>query len=385
MPRRPLALVLAALAATTLAACASSGRGQSSSSTSSSAVSAATSSTAPATTFPAPAHPQTSPAHLRASSAPSGRPAPALTADRDNNRLIVVDPEGRVVWQFPRGPQDLPGGVTFKVPDDAFFSPDGKEIIATEEDDFVISVVDIASHRIVYRYGTPGVHGSGPNQLWNPDDALLLPDGYIINADIKNCRLMLIAPGSHQPARIYGTTTNACRHDPPAHFGSPNGAFPMANGHYLVTEINGSWVDEMGVDGTIYGSWHTPGVSYPSDSNEVSPGVYVTVDYSSPGQLETFDGQGRLIWRYQPRPGDGVPDHPSLALPLPNGDFLMNDDRNHRVVVVDPRTNTVVWQYGVTGQPGAGDGYLDNPDGVDLAPPYSLMIRHARTVGQPTG
>jgi hypothetical protein len=54
----------------------------------------------------------------------------------------------------------------------------------------------------------------------------------------------------------------------------------------------------------------------------------------------------------------------------------VNDDWNHRVIVIDPRTNKVVWQYGHTGIPGAGPGYLDKPDGVDLVPPYSLTIVH---------
>ena len=58
------------------------------------------------------------------------------------------------------------------MPDDAFFSPDGKDIIATEEDYSVISVIDIARHKIVYRYGTPGVPGSGNNHAANPDDVV---------------------------------------------------------------------------------------------------------------------------------------------------------------------------------------------------------------------
>jgi DNA-binding beta-propeller fold protein YncE len=305
-----------------------------------------------------------------------------LIADRSNNRLIVVNPQGAIVWEFPR-PGDLAPGGTFLVPDDAFFTPDGKQIIATEEDDFVISIIDVATHQIVYRYGTPGQPGSGPNQLWNPDDAMVLPDGDILTADIKNCRLLLIGPGANTPTKIYGQTTNACLHNPPARFGSPNGAFPMTNGHWLVTEINGDWVDEMGIDGTIYKSWHPPGLDYPSDSNEVSPGLYVTVNYSSPGVLETFDGSGNLVWRYQPLSGDPQLNHPSLALPLPNGDFLMNDDENNRVVVIDPRTDKVMWQYGVTGKAGIDVGLLNNPDGVDLVPPNSLVVTHAASIGQP--
>ncbi len=321
--------------------------------------------------------------NLAPGSNPAVLPGPILIADRNNNRLIVVNPQGEIVWEFPQ-PGDLAPGQTFQIPDDAFFTPDGKYIIATEENDFVISVIDVATHRIVYRYGTPGVSGSGPNQVWNPDDAMMLPDGYILTADIKNCRLLLIAPGSHTPAKIYGETTPYCYHAPPARFGSPNGAFPMTNGRYLVTEINGDWVDEMGINGTIYKSFHPPGLTYPSDSNEVSPGVYVSVSYSNPGILETFNSKGQLLWRYQPLPGQPQLNEPSLALPLPNGDFLMNDDYNHRVVVIDPGTDKVVWQYGHTGVPGSAPGYLNKPDGVDLAPPYSLLMTHASTMGQPT-
>ncbi|HEV2369469.1 MAG TPA: hypothetical protein VGR90_06315, partial [Acidimicrobiales bacterium] len=254
----------------------------------------------------------------------------------------------------------------------------------TEEDDFVVSVIDVATHRIVYRYGTPGSAGMGPNQLDNPDDALKLPGGDILTADIKNCRILLVGPGASAPSRVIGTSTNDCYHAPPTHWGSPNGAFPMSNGHYLVTEINGDWVDEIDLSGRVYGSWHPPGVAYPSDSNEVGPGTYVTVSYSDPGVLETFDGSGRLLWRYQPRPGDPELNHPSLAEPLPNGDFIMNDDYNHRVVVVDPRTDRIVWQYGHTGHPGSAPGFLDQPDGVDLAPPNSMLIRHAPTMGEPS-
>ncbi len=320
--------------------------------------------------------------HLVRGSDPAVLPGPVLIADRSNNRLLVVNARGEIVWQFPaRG--DLRVGQSFRVPDDAFFSPDGTRIIATQEDDAVISVIDIASRRIVYRYGRPGVAGSGPNRLHDPDDAMLLPGDWIFTADIMNCRLLLIRFGEHRPSRIYGTSTPFCYHDPPLRWGSPNGAFPMRNGHFLVTEINGDWVDELTLAGTVVHSWHPPGFSYPSDTNEVRPGLYLSVDYTSPGGLETFDGQGRLVWRYQPLPGDPPLNHPSLATPLPNGDILLTDDDNDRVIVINPHTNEIVWQYGHTGQPGRLPGYLNDPDGVDLAPPYALLTEQRSTIGHP--
>ena len=45
-----------------------------------------------------------------------------------------------------------------------------------------------------------------------------------------------------------------------------------------------------------------------------------------------------------------------------------NDDYNHRVIVIDPKTKRIVWQYGHTGVLGTGPGYLNKPDGLDLLP-----------------
>ena len=95
-----------------------------------------------------------------------------------------------------------------------------------------------------------------------------------------------------------------------------------------------------------------------------------------------FDGAGKALWRYKPTGKDAL-DRPSLALALPNGHVIANDDYNHRVIVVDPKTNRIVWQYGETRRPGRGPGRLNIPDGLDLAPPHSLLMIHAATMGRP--
>jgi hypothetical protein len=93
-----------------------------------------------------------------------------------------------------------------------------------------------------------------------------------------------------------------------------------------------------------------------------------------------FDQAGTMLWRYAPSGADAL-DQPSLALPLPNGDILANDDFSHRVVVIDPRISRIVWQYGHTRVPGTAAGYLNDPDGVDLLPPLSLTMAHSATMG----
>ncbi len=309
--------------------------------------------------------------YLAGGSDPSVLPGPIVIADRGNNRLLEIDAHGRTLWEFPR-PGDLAPGQTFKVPDDVFFTPDGTQMIATQEDDFVVTVIDVATHKIVWRYGTPGTYGPGPNRLWNPDDAIMLHDGRIIVADIKNCRIVFLVPGVPAPQQQLGRTGH-CSHRPGTRFASPNGAFPMPDGRIIVTEISGDWITAMTLAGTTSWSTHAPGVHYPSDTNQVAADRYLTVDYSKPGKIVEFDHNGRLLWQYAPT-GPGALNHPSLAEPLPNGDILATDDDNNRVIVVDPTSNAIVWQYGHTGVDGRAPGYLADPDGADLTPPHSYMI-----------
>jgi DNA-binding beta-propeller fold protein YncE len=325
-----------------------------------------------------PQPPANAPSYLQPGSNPSALPSDLLIAENYGSQLLIVNPQGQIVWQFP------PAGSSFqlKYPDDAFFSPDGRYIIVTQEDYQKISLISIAQDKVVWTYGTPDTPGSAPEQLDNPDDALILPNGNILSADIKNCSIVILSKTQQYPLERIGILTHNCYHNPPYRFGSPNGVFPLNNGNYLVTEINGDWVDEMTTSGKILWSTHPPGVYYPSDTNEVAPNLYITADYSDPGQIVEFNKQGKLIWRYGPRSGPGALNTPSLCEVIPtNGYVICNDDSNNRVIVINPQTNQIVWQYGVTSVASTAPGYLNHPDGLDLAPPYSLLSRHFSTMG----
>lgn len=299
---------------------------------------------------------------------PSALPGPIMIADEGNNRIVVVDPSGTPRWIFPQK-GDLKPGQSFKTPDDVFLSPDGKSIIATESEHQMMSIIDIATKKITFEYGVANKGSRLKGHLNNPDDAMMLPDGRIIIADIKNCRILFIDPKTKKTSQL--GTTGRCYHNPPKSFGSPNGAFPMQDGRYLVTEINGNWVSAMTLEGKVSWSVHAPGIAYPSDTNEIAPNVYVTVDFSKPGAIVTFDSKGKLLWKYKPTGAEAL-DHTSLATGLPNGMIIANDDANHRVIIVDPKTKKVVWQYGHKGKAGTAAGYLNNPDGLELIPQSAL-------------
>lgn len=319
------------------------------------------------------------PGHLMAGSDPRDLPRPLLIADEQNNRLVIIDRDGRTMWEFPRK-GDLAPDQTFKTPDDAYFTPDGKQIIATQGDDNVISVIDVATSKIVYTFGKSGRAGSILDRLFGPDDAMMLPNGDIVASDISNCRIIMIPKGGHAVSRQLGRT-GTCQHNPPQTLGSPSGAFPMMNGNYLVSEINGGWVSEMSLSGRVAWSVHLPSVKYITDPNEIGKDRYLTVDYSNPGQVVTFDHTGKVLWRYGPT-GEMALNKPSQAMPLPNGNYMVADRGNHRLIILDPHSKAVLWQYGQTGVAGSKPGYLNFPTGMDFLPPDSLLGKHGATMGK---
>jgi len=298
-----------------------------------------------------------------AASTRSGLPGYLLIADRGNNRILVVDPHGKLVFLYPT-PADLAAGRRLFFNDDTFVEPGGAGLIANEEDNHAIIQIGLADHSLQVLFGHPGQVGSDSTHLNTPDDAYMLPDGTFTVADAYNCRILFIR--EHSIVRQYGQS-GECRHAPPRYLGAVNGDTPTPAGGVLVSEITGSWIDEVRSDGRLAFAVAAP-VGYPSDPQPLPGGRILLADYSSPGHVLIMDRHGRVLWRYGPTQGYGRMDHPSLAMALPNGDIAVNDDFRDRVIVVDPRLNRIVWQYGHTDQPGTAHGYLDTPDGMDFIP-----------------
>jgi hypothetical protein len=316
-------------------------------------------------------------------SVPAGPvPGYVLIADRNANKLLIVSPSKKIVWQFPR-PGDLRSGQSFSDPDDAFFTPDYHRIVTNEEFNDAIAQIDLRRRRIVWTYGRAGVAGSAAGELSNPDDAYVWPNGTITVADIRNCRVLRLNRAGRTLAEIGGS---GCTHDPPRALASPNGATPLADGGMLVTEIGG-WVDRLDARGRLVFAVRTP-TSYPSDAQLLPNGHILVAGFDTPGRVDEITSQGQVVWTYGPSSGPGALDRPSLAVRWPNGMIAITDDWHHRIVVVDPRTNRIVWQYGHFGIPSSDSGYLSKPDGLDLLPaaraPAAQQLRIRRIGSLPT-
>ncbi len=281
-----------------------------------------------------------------------------LIADRGNDRLIIVNPQRQIIWQY-----HFQGIPPHEGADDAFFADHGKSIVTNLEHGQVILKIDIATGKTLWSYGKLGQAGAAPGLLDYPDDAYQLPNGNIIVADIRNCRILEIAPDKHI-VRQAGRTDN-CSGEPGT-LRSPNGDRPLANGGVLVSEIQGHSLAELGPDWKPVYHFVLP-ILYPSDPQPTHGGNVIVAGYTRPGNIIEISPAGKELWRYRPAPGEEL-NRPSLAEELPNGNILATDDLNHRIVVIERKTNRILWQYGVRGMRGDQPGYLHIPDGLDIIP-----------------
>jgi N-acetylneuraminic acid mutarotase len=298
-----------------------------------------------------------------------------LIADRGNNRLLLLDDTGRIIWTYPSDYAAAPPG-GFYFPDDAFFAKHGTEIISNQEQNETIVIIAFPSGQLLWQYGHPGVPSAAPGYLHEPDDAYLLKNGQVAIADADNCRIQLINPDHSVNWQI--GTNGVCEHNPPNAVGSPNGDTPLANGDILVSEIHGEWVSEYTPKGALVWTVHLP-VGYPSDPQQIGPDLYLISDYSHPGAILEFNREGQVLYKYAPSIGLGELNQPSLTELLPSGVFMTNDDYRNRMVAVDPATQALVWQYGVPDSPGTAPGMLNTPDGFDLLLPDGTTPTHTAT------
>ena len=294
----------------------------------------------------------------------SALPGYLMIADRDNNRIIIVNPRRQIVWRFPT-PGALRPGQAFNGPDDAFLSADTRDVITNEEFSDAIAVLTLTRHpRVVWEYGHQDVQGSGAGYLAHPDDAYLLANGQVQVADIINCRVLWL----NHAKRIVRSVGAAgdCAHDPPRALLQPNGDTPLPGGGVLVTEIGG-WIDRFTGAGRLLWSIKSP-TDYPSDAQLLPDGDVLVAGFVTPGRIDILTPRGQIVWTYGPSSGPGMLDRPSIAVRLPNGVIAATDDWHHRVVLIDPASKRIVWQYGHDGSPGSAPGYLRKPDGLELLP-----------------
>ena len=318
------------------------------------------------------------------------RPGNILIADQFNNRVIEVTPAGNIVWSFGLGPNDFsprsiigvndvqrvgpftlmagtgtPAGVIPQAPDGA---PDNRVVL-----------VNPAGH-IVWQYGQFGQSGLGPDLLDTPVQCTWLPNAHVLITDQANNRIIEVNLRKHIVWQYPGSNTN-----PDDQLNGPNSAELLENGHILIADQGNSRALEVTRDDQIVQTLTAGGsLNILAFASRLSNGHTLLTDAGN-ARIVEVDANDVPVWHYQIDTNS-----PSVAAPLPtravrlrNGDTLISDQFNNQVIRVDSGGNLLA-TYGL---PLAGGDTIGNNVGYGLHTTQQGLYSpyDAKVVGDYTG
>jgi len=215
-----------------------------------------------------------------------------------------------------------------------------------------VIVVDRAGN-IVWQYGQAGVTGSGPNQLNVPVFVIQLSNHDYLIVDQANNRVIEVNQAkqvvwSYGPASGVGALNN------------PNSAEVLPNGHILIADENNNRVIEITRAGQIV--WqYSAGIQTAAFASRLPNGNTLIVDSGHSRILEVTPFK-HVVFQYftNAQAGSNPSPSPSNAVMLHNGDISIADQFNDRAFVINGQEQTV-FQYGQLNVSGNGPNQLDAP------------------------
>ena len=205
---------------------------------------------------------------------------------------------------------------------------------------------------IVWQYGQAGVAGSGPNQLNVPVFAIQLPSRNILIVDQGNNRVIEVDRNTKQIVWSYGPKSG------PGALNNPNSAELLTNGDILIGDENNNRVLEINRAGDIV--WqYSQGLSGAAFASRLPNGDTLITDSAHSRVLEVTP-QKKMVFEYftNADPASNSAPLPTNAVQLANGEFIIADQFNNRVLIVNPK---VQFQYGAVNVAGNAQDQLNGP------------------------
>jgi hypothetical protein len=286
-----------------------------------------------------------------------------LVSDQFNNRVIEIQPSGKIVWSFGLGPNDISEHSPIGVNDAerigkltlmaATSAPPGTEPLCPDGcADNRVLLVNHAGH-VVWQYGQFGVTGSDFDQLNTPVQCTFLPkQRHVLITDQGNQRIIEV---NHHKDIVWQYGTTGVSGDGPNQLNSPNSAELLANGHILISDESNDRAIEVDRDHNIVMTYSAGGtVSGVAFASRLPNGDTLITDSNNSRAVEV-DANDNEVWEFvtNTRPGSNPSPAPSRAIRLQNGHTIISDQFNDQVIIVDHRKHTLT-EYGTINTPGFG-------------------------------
>ena len=302
-------------------------------------------------------------------------PGNVLITDQFNNRVIEVSRKTKaIVWSFGSNNPTAcdPGATDVIAPNDAERLAGGLTLIAgtgtSSCADNRVIVVD-RNGNIVWQYGQAGVAGSGPNELNVPVFAIETPSHTFLITDQANARVIEVDKSGNIVYQ-YAPTSG------PGVLNNPNSAELLDNGHILIADENNSRVIEIDPanNNNIVFQYST-GLNIVAFASRL-PGHRTLIVDSGNNRILTIDRNGNVLFQYatNTETGSNPNPNPTGAVAAHNGHYLIADQFNDRVILIS-HSGEVVWQYGQTNTVGNGPDQLNAPYSAVMIGFYKGLTR----------
>ena len=274
-----------------------------------------------------------------------------LIADQFNNRVIEVDRAGNILWHFGRGPNDVSAASIIGVNDAQRVgeltlmagtgAPAGSEPLCPAGcADNRVLLVD-RSGEVVWRYGQFGVTGAGPNELNSPVQNTYLPNGDVLITDQGNQRVIEVT--RHKKiVWQYGTGATGSGFN---ELSNPNSAELLTNGHVLISDENNDRAIEVNkahqIVATFSAGVTVSGVAFASRL----PNGNTLITDSNHNRIVEVDASDKVVWEYFTNTDPSNNPLPTRAVRLADGTTLISDQFNHRVIAVNS-SKVIVRSFG---------------------------------------
>ena len=291
------------------------------------------------------------------------RPGNILITDQFNNRVIEINPAGKIIWHFGNGPSDTSANSIVgtndaeRVGEDTLMSGTGIPPGAAPNcpngcvDNRVLLVDE--ERKIVWQYGQFGVTGFGPNQLNTPVQNTFLPSGNVLITDQGNQRIIEVRPANNSIAWQYGQ--NGVVGSGPNQLSNPNAAELLANGHILISDENNNRAIEVThtTPSRIVATFTVKGTASGVAFASRLPNGHTLITDSNNNRIVEVDRFDNKVWEYftNTRPGSNPQPLPTRAVRLANGNTLISDQFNDQVIEVT-HSKKIVASYGTINDPG---------------------------------
>lgn len=306
------------------------------------------------------------------------QPGNILISDQFNNRVIEVTRAGQIVWSFGSGgpTQCTAGPGTVIAPNDAERLANGLTLIAgtgtTSCPDNRVLVVDQWGD-IVFQYGQAGVAGSGYDQLNVPVFAIQTPDGNYLITDQANNRIIKVG-ANLQTLYVFGPKKG------PGALNNPNSAELLANGDILIADESNNRAFEIDPANGNKIVWdYGRGLNTVAFASRLPNGDTLIAD-SGNNRIVEVSAARKVVFQYHTDRGakSNPSPNPTGSVRLEDGTTLIADQFNDRAIIISPQKR-ILFQYGMTNVVGDGKDQLNAPysavsigDYTGLTPPPGL-------------